>query len=91
MSVRIGPRHIADQTGTYEPGTVVDYPSTALVELANSGAKDPETGLAYCETVVPGRQRGRASQVAPPEDTDPADTAEAEAPEVADATEETTT
>ncbi len=39
---------IADRDGTHEPGEVVDYPSPALVELATSGALDPETGEPYC-------------------------------------------
>jgi len=50
--VRIGAgSRIADREGTHEPGDVVDYPSPALVELAKSGAVDPETGEPYCSLV----------------------------------------
>ena len=50
MSVHItGQARIADEHGTHEPGEIVTSPSPALVELAQSKALDPDTGLPYCE------------------------------------------
>jgi hypothetical protein len=49
MNVIIGPKRIADNTGTHEPGDVVRHASPALVALAQSGACDPESGMPWCE------------------------------------------
>ena len=43
----IGPCRIADATGTHEPGAVIDNPGQDLIDLAESKATDPESGLAY--------------------------------------------
>jgi len=67
--VRIGAgSRIADREGTHEPGDVVDYPSPALVELATTGALDPETGEPYCSLV--GVQSPTTKKVVAPDVSD---------------------
>lgn len=45
VAVVIGPCRIADSVGTHEPGDIVENPSNALLNLAESKTADPETGL----------------------------------------------
>lgn len=47
----VGPERIADNTGTYEPGQVIDWPSEALTRLAENGTMNPESGQPYVEFV----------------------------------------
>jgi hypothetical protein len=51
--VQIGPRHIADSTGTHEPGEVINNPTDALLRLAVSGDKDPESGQPWATVLAP--------------------------------------
>lgn len=65
MGVRIGPCRIADSRGTYEPGDIVEFPTSGLLELAQSKMTDPETGIAYC-AVLSEAKTAAAIAVAPP-------------------------
>jgi len=51
--VQIGPRHIADATGTHEPGEIINNPTDALLRLAVSGDVDPASGQPWATVLAP--------------------------------------
>jgi hypothetical protein len=67
MAIRIGPARIADAHGTHEPGSVVESPTEALLELATNKVLDPESGKPLCAVISAAQAAATLAAMTAPE------------------------